>query len=559
MGLGFSLHTGVLDTLNVSNDCRLHTSLPMKTLFISSLLLLSACANDKSGTGDTGHTSVTTDDTAANDTGEPPSLVNITSFVANIDPDCSVCGTATIELDTPAPLTLLVGSSGEPPVDWVKMDAASSHQIPVLQLRADTTYELIARINDGTDAVVESDSISLTTGPLPDDLPFMELTSNEELETQPGLTLFAVARWTPIAEEDWNYLVAVDAQGNVVWYRFLEGFGIGLHVDEQSRIYSTETALTALRIDPFGQTSAEWTMADLGYDTAHHEVLGLPDDGMAIMSSELRTVEGWVDETTGIELDFDVVGDLLVTFDSNGEATWEWSMLDHFDPIEHHTIDMHGTFWMRPPYMDVEAPKDWSHGNAMVANDGGWLGSYRNLDWLVQVDPNTDEVEWVLGPEGDFELASGGRWFSRQHAPEIQENGNILLYDNGNARADAEVGEQPWSRVVEYQLDHETNIATEVWSWDGGERYFCPIVGDVNRLENDNMIITDGAIANGSNVVDGITIAHFSSRIREITTTDTPEVAWELTIGHPGQIELNGYTVYRAIRFPSLYPPNARP
>jgi hypothetical protein len=544
-------------------------TLSMQTLTVLSLFLLVSCANGKSDATDTGPQALPTDDTAdddtadddtaADDTGAPSSPVTITSFSADIDPDCSVCGTATIELDGAAPLTLLVGTSGEPPVPWVKMDAASSHQVPVLQLHADTTYELIVRINDGTDNAIESEPVSLTTGPLPDDLPFLEMTQDTELETQPGLTVFAVARWSPIAEDDWSYLIAVDGQGQVVWYRFIEGLSIGLHVDNQSRIYSTETALTALRIDPFGQSSTEWTMADLGYDSAHHEVQGLSDDGMAIMSSELRTVEGWVDETTGIELDFDVVGDLFVTFDSSGETTWQWSILDHIDPIEHHTADLHGTFWMRPPYEDVEAPKDWSHGNAMVANGDGWLGSFRNLDWLVQVDPITDEIEWILGPEGDFELTTGGRWFSRQHAPEIQANGNILLYDNGNARADAEFGEQPWSRVVEYALDHETNTVTEVWSWDGGERYFCPIVGDANRLENNNMIITDGAIANGSNVVDGISIAHFSGRVREITTGDSPEVAWELTIGHPGQTELNGYTVYRAIRFPSLYPPNARP
>ena len=525
----------------------------MKILTTLSLLLLVSCTDGKSNSNDTAA------EPDSNDTAEPAADIKVTAFTAEINPDCSVCGTATVEMDKAASVTLLVGKNGEAPTPWVQTASASAHQIPVLQLHADSTYELIARIDDGTDTPFDTDPIALTTGALPDDLPPMELVTNEDLATQPGLTIFVVARWTPIAEDDWNYLVAVDAQGKVVWYRFLEGLGIGLHVDEQSRIYSTETALTALRIDPFGQTSTEWNMADLGYDTAHHEVLGLPDDGMAIMSSELRTVPGWVDETTGIELDFDVVGDLLLTFDASGEKTWEWSMLDHIDPLEHHTVDLHGTFWMRPPYEDVEAPKDWSHGNAMVANGDSWLGSYRNLDWLVQVDPSTDEIEWILGPEGDFELASGGRWFSRQHAPEVQANGNILLYDNGNARADAEEGEQPWSRVVEYALDHETNTVTEVWSWDGGERYFCPIVGDVNVLENDNMIITDGAIANGSNTVDGITIAHFSGRIREITTTDTPEVAWELTVGNPGQTELNGYTVYRAIRFPSLYPPDARP
>jgi hypothetical protein len=357
-----------------------------------------------------------------------------------------------------------------------------------------------------------------------------------------------------------NFLVAVDEDGRVIWYHRLHGLNLGLHIDESRRIYTTQSVTQALRVDPFARRQTTWNAEDLGLDTTHHEIRPLPDDGLAVLSTELRTVPGWHHEATGWTVSFDIIGDIFATFDAFGHMTWSWSLLDHIDPIAHHTPDVHMTFWMMPPYDDVLAPKDWSHGNALVPNGGSWLGSFRNLDWLIQVDPDTDEIEWIFGPGGDFELAEGGRWFSRQHSPAVQPGGSILLYDNGNVRADRAPGDQPYSRVVEYQLDHETGVATELWSWDGGStRTYSPIVGDVDILENDNYLITDGAIYAGIFDTEDELHSHFSGRVREIAGTEDPEIIWELVIGTPDDIEAPSWVVYRSIRTDSLYPSHVRP
>lgn len=58
-----------------------------------------------------------------------------------------------------------------------------------------------------------------------------------------------------------------------------------------------------------------------------------------------------------------------------------------------------------------------------------------------------------------------------QHCARQLANGNILLFDNGDARPadddgdadDSGGGGAPFSRVVEYSLDFEAEVATLVW------------------------------------------------------------------------------------------------
>ena len=149
-------------------------------------------------------------------------------------------------------------------------------------------------------------------------------------------------------------------------------------------------------------------------------------------------------------------------------------------------------------------------------------------------------------------------WFSRQHSPQVMPDGNILLYDNGGARAGADPTEAPFTRVVEYSLDEEAGVATEVWSWKGETDYFSPIVGDIDRLENANHLITDGALLWGF-TDEEVPRPHFSGRIREVAGTESPEVIWEVEIGYPDDLTMPGWMTYRGIRIDSLYPAAVQP
>ena len=281
---------------------------------------------------------------------------------------------------------------------------------------------------------------------------------------------------------------------------------------------------------------------------------------MALISTEMERINGWPIEGSDETRGFNVVADRFMVFDEDGTEAWSWDMLDHFEPTEYYTRDLHMGFWEMPPYMDVEKPKDWSHAIAIVPTEHNWMVSLRNLDRILEIDPTTNSVEWIFGPQGDFELVEGSRWFSRQHSPSITDDGNLLMYDNGLDRVDASEhpDERPFTRVVEYALDHDAMTATEIWSWDGGERYICPITGTVQSLENGNHFISDGALISD---MEGVTLTsppHYSARLREIVGTKDPEVIWELIVGTPEDTEAPAWYVYRAERIDSLYPHFAR-
>lgn len=490
------------------------------------------------------------DDTGSTDSPE-------VSFSVSVRDNCTVCAAVDVTIDESVPITVMLAPQGASLSPWVRSDANTTHHLPVLELTAETAYDVAIRVDGEQPSITAIQTF--TTGALPATLPPIEMHTSTPSQMEPGLTLMTLMELR--ADEPRNFLVALNEAGKVVWYEQLPAVGRALDVDELKRIYTTESVTDAVRVDPFGERKTLWATEDLGIETVHHEVYHIDGGGFATISTEHVVVPGWEFPDLGETYTFDVISDVLATFDEAGNMTWSWSLIDHLDPLEHHTDDLHLPFWEQAPYDHLESPKDWSHANAMVPNGSGWLTSYRHLDALIQVDPDTDEIEYMFGWQGDFELAAGGRWFSHQHAPEILANGNILLYDNGNNRPDSEPDERPFTRVVEYNLDSETMIATEVWSWDGAsERVFCPIVGDVDQLTGGNHLITDGAILESQADAEGEIITHFSGRAREIANIDSePEVLWHVTVGTPGDFSAPNWAIYRSIRIDTLYPEYAQP
>ena len=523
-------------------------------LFLPLLLSTIGCANKSAPTpqSDSGVEGVSTTDTG-DDTASPEPTPQPPTLVLTLDEACAMCVAAHVTQLEPGPITLLVSAPGDEFRPWVKVDAEAETVVPVLELRADQRYVVVARDDESG---LMSDPASIDTLPLPPDFPPIELTQRVDGDLQPGLTLTAAV---PQAL-DRSYVVAIDSDGEVVWYHRLEGLNLTLSVDEQRHIFATDSAVKGVRIHPFGREITVWGVDELGTETVHHELRPTPTGGLAFLSTEHRVIDGWHLPAFDWTASFDVIGDVINVHDASGQSVWSWSLMDHLNPLDVHTEDMHLNFWMMAPYDHLESPKDWSHANALVPHEEGWLMSLRNLDRIIKVDPATDAIEWTFGHRGDFELTGEGTWFSRQHAPQVLPNGNLLLYDNGNARPGQDPTVMPTSRVVEYSLDLGSRTATEVWSWSGGDSpVFCPIVGDVDRLENGNHLINDGAVFWGVvEMADGVR-PHFSSRIREVIGRDAPEVLWEVQVGYPDDLSRPGWFTYRSLRVDSLYPAMNRP
>lgn len=231
-----------------------------------------------------------------------------------------------------------------------------------------------------------------------------------------------------------------------------------------------------------------------------------------------------------------------------------WSLFDYLDP---HRVrgGFDQPFWDPTYAQDAsDGTKDWTHGNSVVHDprDDSLLVSLRHQDWILKLERESGELLWRFGPEGDFALANGD-WSYHQHAPELQDDGSLLIYDNGNGRESLAEGQLPYSRVVQYELDEETMVASEVWEYRGAEPYYAPFLGDADRLDNGNVLIVDGGLV-ADPVAPVIALHnHKQARLREVTPDG--EVVFELlTPGFDVSAAVGrSWSVYRAERV-QLFP-----
>jgi len=99
--------------------------------------------------------------------------------------------------------------------------------------------------------------------------------------------------------------------------------------------------------------------------------------------------------------------------------------------------------------------------------DGNVLISMRTINTIAILDPRTREVLWAWGPTN----------LHKQHHPTLLENGNILVFDNGQRR----------SQIVELNpLTFDI-----VWRYSPKTGFLSKFRGSVQRLPNGNTLITE--------------------------------------------------------------------
>jgi len=145
--------------------------------------------------------------------------------------------------------------------------------------------------------------------------------------------------------------------------------------------------------------------------------------------------------------------------------------------------------------------EEWTHSNSLqIAPTGVILMSVRHLDTVIAISPQFDRIAWRIGRFGsDFTFPNPSDRFYHEHFVRMLENGNLLLFDNGNGRPAAEGGQ--YSRALELALDWNSMTATKVWEYrhQVGTDASAPIykyadkVGVAQRLRNGNTLVWYGA------------------------------------------------------------------
>ena len=98
--------------------------------------------------------------------------------------------------------------------------ALRRHRIPVVGLRAETTYDLTVSAFDAAGDPAGQGVVQMTTGALPDWIPPLQVNQIDAARMAPGITLFDIQRWgvDQPPDEPSGMLVGVDQEGQIVWY-----------------------------------------------------------------------------------------------------------------------------------------------------------------------------------------------------------------------------------------------------------------------------------------------------------------------------------------------------
>jgi hypothetical protein len=308
---------------------------------------------------------------------------------------------------------------------------------------------------------------------IPPDFPLITVTK-KKYDTAPGHIFLSNFGFGPSAGPP--YLMVLNNSGYPILYKKMSGSCFDFKV-QNNNTFSYYDGVTA----KFYCTNTSFSIIDSfycgnGYKTDGHELLLLPNNHAYLMSYDPQIVN-MSQIVQGGDTAALVTGLIIQELDENKNVIFQWRSWDHFritDATHENLLD---------------DTIDYVHGNAIdLDHDGHILISSRHLDEITKINRQTGNIIWRLGGKNNqFNFVNDSIRFSHQHSIRKMENGNYLLFDNGNYHS------PPFSRAVEYKLDNIQNTATLVWQYRNSPNTFAFAMGNIHRLENGNTIIGWGS------------------------------------------------------------------
>jgi hypothetical protein len=433
------------------------------------------------------------------------------------------------------------------------------HRLPVVGMRADATYDLTVAVFDTDGRPAGSGAVTFTTGALPDFLPEIEVATSEPEAMAPGYTLFDTGRWDleNLSREPIGLLVAVDEEGQVVWYYQNPPAANDARLTPAGTILVQYPPVGIREIDLLGTTLRSWTWGDpegddpraVTVDTEsdirsfHHEAYLAPGGNILTLGIRDRRLTRAQQAVCEEDEPFGIAEDVVIEFTPEGELLHEWPLADVIDPE-----DVPGTALCR----ETGDTRDWAHANGVILDEerNAVIVTARHLDLTFAFRHEDDaagpsgELLWSLGPGGTLPLTEG-TFSYHLHAPELQGDGSLLIYDNGNGRP----GGVEFSRAVRYDLDLAGDdpdrwSARQVWEHVvddvDGEPVYADFLGDADRQPGGNVLIDHGGIGRR----DGPPRARIIEVVPEGASGGP--IVFDLRLTEP-------WVSYRAERFPSFY------
>lgn len=393
--------------------------------------------------------------------------------------DHALIADATVQLDEPASVYIEYGNRE---VGWLRTSTTgvgTTHRLPLLRLRAATTYQATAFALNGAGCSFMAEPTEFLTGRLPNEL---LLNFTIEASGEPSFPISLMDLRPPRSEARW--LVATDKQGQIIWYYTIP-----------IRINTSDSTVTVIRlangnwmylarsfgfeeISPDARTVDRYPLKKGGL-TVHHDFTQLPDGRIFFIAYEERRVDF---SEQGGSPRTQVRGDTLNVLDLKTDLVEQvWSSFDYLDPSQRRD------HWRQRT--EDNGAEDWTHMNTVsLGQRGNVIISMRNLDQILSLSPDLASIEWKLGgPGSDFAFQDEGDRFWGQHSVRELPGNRITMFDNGNFRPDGE-----YSRGLDLQLDFATMTASRIWEYRHSPDMFSSRGCNVIRMPNGNTLLNFG-------------------------------------------------------------------
>ncbi|WP_442589717.1 aryl-sulfate sulfotransferase [Pedobacter sp. AW31-3R] len=267
-------------------------------------------------------------------------------------------------------------------------------------------------------------------------------------------------------------MVIIDDRGNIVWYQpFKKGVKVTHWTPHHTvlAIIGAEKIVSSggdeiIEVDLSGKVLRNFKVGKGDMDKrVHHEVRYDKDKNIYALTFDKKGFD--LSTVGGIKRDT-VHGDGIVMFNQAGKKQWEWSVLDHLDPLKDTLILKH--------------KKDWVHANSVFRDkEGNFLISYRDLNQVWKISYPSGKVIWKFGEGGDFPLKDN-ELFSGQHAAHWLNDGSLLFLDNGMKKH--------LTRGISFVLDEQHKTASAKFIVPLGKDYFTPAKGNVSLMDTNTLM-----------------------------------------------------------------------
>jgi hypothetical protein len=380
-------------------------------------------------------------------------------------------------------------------------DSAMAVIVPVFGLLPSRRY-VLRTLAYGADGVAESDSLEITTGELPSDLPRYSASGSDP---STGFVVFAAGM----------YGLVIDNTGRVVWYRrFPNGPGLSFMAEPNGRYVARPGTSDPsqigswVEVDPLGNFTRTLGCAG-NLQSRPHDLISELDGSYWLLCDKVRTMDLTAEGGVATAR---VTGTDVQHVSSGGALLFSWSPFDHFAITDGEPSDRIGP------------TVNWTHGNALDLDvDGNLIVSFRNLSEVTKINTVSGAVIWRMGGRrNQFAfLDSPNPPFTGQHSARVVARGSLIVLDN--------MGTPGESRAEAYKVD-ETAMTARL------ERAYFSFPGVVTQIGG-----------SAQSLPGGRTLASFGTAGRVEEYDSTGRVIW--------RIDGNAGYVFRAERIRSLYAP----